>query len=199
MEISDNAQKSPSPSREIPRISRRWPCGSALLPFAAAMSTSSLRQACPRNTYTYITLPPPRGPSTFRAALGGGRHPAVAGEGDGEGGSLARRAVHLDVAAVALDDAVHDGEAEARALAHVLGGEEGVEDAGQDVRGDARAVVADRDPGPLGGGVPHDADGPSALAQGLGGVGQQVHQHLVDLAGQPQQARRRVDLFDHAD
>ena len=40
-------------------------------------------------------------------------------------------AVHLDMAAVFLDDAISHGEAQAGAPAHCLGGKKGVEDMGQ--------------------------------------------------------------------
>src|SRR5258708_7273028 len=58
---------------------------------------------------------------------------------------LAGAALGADAAAVAFDDAVNDGEAQARALAHVLGGEERIEDARQDLGGDTGAVVGHRD------------------------------------------------------
>ena len=48
-----------------------------------------------------------------------------------------------DAAAVALDDAVRDREAEARADADRLGGEERVEDLALDLLGDARPVVVE--------------------------------------------------------
>src|SRR6188768_4090913 len=51
---------------------------------------------------------------------------------DLEGGAAARRAVDGDVAAALLDDAVHHRQAEAGALAALLGGEERLEDAAAD-------------------------------------------------------------------
>src|SRR3970040_210420 len=50
-----------------------------------------------------------------------------------------------DAAAVLVDDAVADRQAQAGALAGVLSREEGVEDAAGDLGRDARAIVADGD------------------------------------------------------
>ena len=51
----------------------------------------------------------------------------------------------MDGAAILLDDAMHDAQAEASAYADGLGGVEGVEDLGLAFDGDAGAVVADAD------------------------------------------------------
>ena len=80
--------------------------------------------------------------------FGGGRlgihfRAGVPGQIDVEGGALARRAGHVDAAAVLLDDAVDGGESEAGALADGLGGEEGLEDVFDHVGLHAAAVVAD--------------------------------------------------------
>ena len=53
---------------------------------------------------------------------------------------------HLDAAVVLLDDAVGQRQAQAGALAHRLGGEEGVEDAVEVLRRDALAGVGDLRP-----------------------------------------------------
>ena len=53
--------------------------------------------------------------------------------------------VDLEIAAVHLDDAVADGQAQPGALPLFLGGEEGLEDLLQVLRRDARAVVGHRD------------------------------------------------------
>ena len=81
---------------------------------------------------------------------------------------------------------MHDRQAEARAFADVLGGEERIEDARQHVGRDARAVVGDLDDRPCRRSravvtriVPRSV----APDQRLRGVGEQVHEHLVDLAG----------------
>ena len=60
---------------------------------------------------------------------------------DGEAGALAGGGLDLDRAAVVLDDAVADRQAQAGPLADRLGGEEGVEDPVADRRVDAVAVV----------------------------------------------------------
>ena len=49
----------------------------------------------------------------------------------------------LDFAAVEIDDPLDDGQAEARALARRLGGEEGIENFAQDFRRDAAAGIVD--------------------------------------------------------
>ena len=91
----------------------------------------------------------------------------------------------LDRAAVALDDAVDDRQAEAGALADVLGGEERVEDARQHLgagcRGRCRAISIVT---PVASSRVAIADRRVVAAdQRLGRVGQQVHEHLVELAG----------------
>jgi hypothetical protein len=54
--------------------------------------------------------------------------------------------MHLDAPAVLLHDLVGDGQAQSRALAYILGGEERVEDLGEDVLGNAVAVVGNVHP-----------------------------------------------------
>src|SRR5581483_5289310 len=63
-------------------------------------------------------------------------------QGDGEGGPLARPAPHVDLAAVAADDAVGDPEPQAGALLLLLGGEERLEDVRQVLRRDTGAGIA---------------------------------------------------------
>src|SRR3546814_13248310 len=58
-----------------------------------------------------------------------------------EGGALPHGAVDEDVAAGLLHDAIDGGEAEAGAGADLLGREEGIEDAVDDIRRDAGAGV----------------------------------------------------------
>src|SRR3546814_14425257 len=60
---------------------------------------------------------------------------------DREGGALPHGAVDEDVAAGLLHDAIDGGEAEAGAGADLLGREEGIEDAVDDIRRDAGAGV----------------------------------------------------------
>src|SRR2546430_16120171 len=109
---------------------------------------------------------------------------------------LANRALALDPAAMLLDDAEDHGEAEAGALAGVLGGEERLEDALTDLGGHAVAGGADTEPDILArprlevpaqkvgvgnevGGLEDDA---AALGHGVARVEGEVHQHLADLA-----------------
>ena len=68
-----------------------------------------------------------------------------AGEINGEDGAAAELALHEDVAAALLDDAVDGGESEAGAFAFFLGGEERLEDAGLGFAVHALAGVADGD------------------------------------------------------
>ena len=69
---------------------------------------------------------------------------AVAGDADSELG-VAGLGGEGDGAAVLLDDALHDAEAEAGAGSDGLGGVEGVEDVGLAFEWDAGAVVGDGD------------------------------------------------------
>src|SRR5262249_15066207 len=88
----------------------------------------------------------------------------------------------VEGAAVSGDDRARDGEAEAAALVAVLGGEEGLEDARQDRRCDPRAVVADRDGDRRG--LPAELHCErAAWAERVGGVQEEVHEHLVELRG----------------
>ena len=67
------------------------------------------------------------------------------GEEEADGGAAAGQAVDGDVAAGLPGEAVDHAEAHAAALADGLRGEEGLEDAGEEVGGDALAAVADAD------------------------------------------------------
>ena len=101
--------------------------------------------------------------------------------------SFSRCTVGLDPPVVLFHDAVGDGQTQTRAFAHVLGGEEGFEHAGHDLRLHAVAVVADDDHRLIGGHARHDRYTPPALRilrpDSLGSVRQDVHEDLVELAG----------------
>ena len=88
--------------------------------------------------------------------------------------------LHGDLAAVHLDDAVRDGEAEARPLADLLGREERAEQLVQVLRRDAHALVLHGDDDVLLGAVQRDGDG-AAVGHRVLGVGEQVGEHLDDL------------------
>src|SRR5581483_7343720 len=93
-------------------------------------------------------------------------------------GALARHALQLELAAVALRDALHDGEPEARAaLARRV---EDLEDALAIGLGDAAAVVGhlERDTVRLAPRAQRDARRPRALLAGEEGVLRQVEQEL---------------------
>src|SRR5438105_4864107 len=86
----------------------------------------------------------------------------------------------LNMAAVFLDDAVADAQAQARPLAQRLGGEEGVKNAVPNSRINTVAVVLDVDldavlrrPGAN--------DHPAPLGAGVDGVGHQVEYDLINL------------------
>src|SRR3989338_369136 len=103
-------------------------------------------------------------------------------EFDQERSALAGARAAVDGAAVLLDDAVADGQAQAGAPAGGLGGEEGVVDLAQVLRGDADAGVADLDLDAAV--VVAGADGElAALRHGVAGVDQQVQEDLLELAG----------------
>src|SRR5882672_8297402 len=68
------------------------------------------------------------------------RTSGMGGDGEGEGGAGARTALDIDLTAVLLHDAVHEGQAQAATIR--LGREEGLEDLGQVRRDDALAAVA---------------------------------------------------------
>src|SRR5689334_12286864 len=102
-------------------------------------------------------------------SLSGGRSRRARGRGvrgqqDPEGGPGADLALHRDAAAMTIDDAVNDRQAEARTLADVLGREERIEDLRDHVGRDPGAVVGDGDLDLLALAVRGDADGAAAVA-----------------------------------
>ena len=118
------------------------------------------------------------------------------GEQEAEGGAAAGLAGHLDVAVALGDDAVHRREAEAGALARLLGGEERLEGARPRRLVHAAAGVGDLEHEVVAGGggdedaavvlVQLDVGGPdgerAALGHGVAGVDGEVEQHLPELA-----------------
>ena len=102
-----------------------------------------------------------------------------------EDGSVPGLAVDRDVSAALLGDAVHRGQPEPGALAHLLGGEEGLEDVRLDLGGHAVAGIADRE---------HDVG--ARLDLGMGpGVGL-VQGHVAGRERQPAPVRHRVAGVD---
>src|SRR5882762_6963698 len=67
-----------------------------------------------------------------------------AGQEQADSGALAGLALNVDMAAGLRDEAINLGEAEARSLADLLGREEGIKHARQEIGGNARSVVRDR-------------------------------------------------------
>src|SRR5438067_451310 len=111
--------------------------------------------------------------------------PAMArrkGEGEPEGGAVAGGAVEADGAALALDEGLDDVQAEpeaagAAALGRAAAGV-ALEDAPLLGARDPRAAIAHAHHRPLGGAAEAHDDG-GARAPVLGGVHQQVDQHLL--------------------
>src|SRR5690349_8117078 len=99
-----------------------------------------------------------------------------------KGSAFADLGVHLDAPAVFLHDLVCNGKPEPGALSHFLGGEERVEDLGENAVGNAVTVVGDIDShlsvaGHAGG----DGNLSGVVVGGLRSVGDQVQKHLIDL------------------
>src|SRR6266404_7969434 len=84
-----------------------------------------------------------RGRTPSRGDLGGSG--LGGGEEDRDPRPPARLALDVDPATVVGHDAVRHGEPEAGALAHVLGGEEWLEDVREGLRADAAALILDGD------------------------------------------------------
>ncbi|MDT4845034.1 hypothetical protein FQZ97_790090 [compost metagenome] len=94
------------------------------------------------------------------------------------------------------NDLVADGQAQPRAFAHRLGGEEGVEDALHDLGRHPPATVLHRDEQAVGVGPALHPDAARAV-HGLGGVGEEIQQHLIDLRGRTGDARQLAERLDH--
>ena len=134
----------------------------------------------------------------------GGFEVGADGEGDAEGGAGGVGVVDradFDGAAVALDDLLGDPEAEAGADVF-LGGEEGLEDVIAVFGGDAGAVVFDDDLDDFAVGVlvavDADADG-AAVGDGVGGVGDEVGDGLLEFAGEALDGRAVVEVAHDGD
>src|SRR5262249_5379243 len=92
-----------------------------------------------------------------------------------------------------------DGQAQAGAFAHILGGEERIENLGKVDGGDAAAVVCHLDNHLLIAAARADGDASALPAGGLDGldrVDQEVQQHLTDLRTDAGNARRCIVLLD---
>src|SRR5690606_9651429 len=101
-----------------------------------------------------------------------------------EGTALAWPARYRDGAADVPDEAIGDGEAQAQAAAGLLGGIKRVEKAGQFGGLDARAGIGDGDLDGLERLFDPDGQHPdSAVLHGVGGIGDEVDQHLLEVDG----------------
>src|ERR1700677_349862 len=121
------------------------------------------------------------------------------GEMDDEGGALAGFAFGGDGAAMFLDDAVGEAQAQAGAFADGFGGEEGVEDFGQVFRRNAWAVVLKTNLDFLSqhaSAEANDAMGTEGF-NGLAGIIDNVEEDLLELMRVHQQAGQRGgEVFD---
>ena len=97
---------------------------------------------------------------------------------------------------MALHDRERQRQAQAGALAHVLGGEEGLEDAAHHLVGHARAGVVDLHPHPVVLQPRRQRDDAAALDR-MRRIDDQVHEHLVQLAGQALHRRQGLQGLDH--
>jgi len=106
------------------------------------------------------------------------------GQGEAEGDAFAGAVVDDDLAAVALDNVLDDGQAQSGALAWWFGGEEGFEESGHVEGVDAAAIVVQREVDVCVVGLAGDAEGgPSVLGGGLDGVLYKDEEDLFDLVG----------------
>ena len=136
----------------------------------------------------------------YRLPLFDGRplfRPPYHGQLHEERGAFAGPALGPNTTPVVLDDAVGDGEAQASALADLLGGKEGVEDAAQVLLGQAGAVVAEgeTDVAAIDAGTHRKVTLAVGLQHGMLGVGENVEEDLLHLVGIGHGARQlRVQL-----
>src|SRR5262245_14619138 len=104
---------------------------------------------------------------------------------DLEARALAGGALHLDVPAMARDDAVADRQTQTGPFAHRLGREERVEEARQIFGRDAAAVIGDLDEKLIADAATGETNAtafrPSRRFDSLNRVDQQVEQNLADL------------------
>src|SRR4029450_3057399 len=152
--VSMRESASPTPVAAQAFQPASWSPSTSIRPWVASSSTISVKGAM---SCCSAPLVPSRGrPARSRWGWLGRcasgdpaavalRHSRVARQLDDEGGALSELAVHVDGAAVVEHDAARDGEPEASALAARLGGEEGLEDPLERVRGDARPRIFDPD------------------------------------------------------
>src|SRR5271157_124904 len=110
--------------------------------------------------------------------------PARDGQDDAEAGPASGGTLDLQAAPVVLHDSVRDAQTQTSAVTDRLGGEEGIEDLRQDLRGDAAAIVNDLDDHVLCVTLSTNDNSTVLLVRRLDrlhGVDQQVQKNLVDL------------------
>src|SRR5499433_3539322 len=138
------------------RASSPWPARNTRNSAARIASReSSTRGSSSTIRIVVSSTSPPRGvaPSIDRATLrssgrcGSGSKGPDEGQPQGEHRTPGREVLRPDLPAVLGDDLVADGQAEAGALSHGLGGEEWIEDTRQRGGRDAGAGVGDLDHG----------------------------------------------------
>src|SRR5437899_3424853 len=125
---------------------------------------------------------------------------------NGERRALAHFRFDLNSAFVVLDNLLADRQAQAGAFGFsfargAFGGEEGLENAGQELVGDSRAVVDDLDENFRVSRIAEALDGERAAAaqHGLAGVNQQIEQYLLELHGVPKNGETGLDLDAQSD
>ena len=117
--------------------------------------------------------------SRFDGGLGSGR------KFDSEGGAAPRRTRCAHLAAVFTHHTEHDGKSKTRAYAGGFGGKEGIEDTRENRLGNARTIVDDLQDDPAVAAPRRAQPDSSCLSfqhDGLAGVPDQIHQHLLQLA-----------------
>ncbi len=128
------------------------------------------------------------------------------GQDDGEGGAFAQLGFDFDAAFVVFDDFLADGQAQAGAFGFAFsggafGGEEGLEDSGDELVGDAGAAVDHLNQNFGVGGIAEAFDGERAAAaeHGLAGVDQEIEEDLLELNGIAENLEIGLDLDAEGD
>src|SRR2546425_1602048 len=110
---------------------------------------------------------------------------------DGHGGADPDRRIDGDAPAEHVPhDAVHDHEAHPASLAKLLRREPGLEDAVEILGEDAAPLVLHRELERLARALHADPDGRRALGAGVGGIADQVHEHVIQGVRVPLQVDR---------
>src|SRR5215470_10953364 len=113
---------------------------------------------------------------------------------DGQFGAALGSVPSRDLTAEILDDSIGDRQAEAETIADALGGEERIEDAADNLRFDAGAIVGHADQHCVVGGARGDPDPRIGLASdSVDGVTYEIEDDLLELNGMPHDPEIRRD------